>query len=161
MGLYAAESDRLWLQPLTAEEHIDDFDEMMTHPKSMMSQLDREASMARLHDIGASLEKPWSEGWAILLRPLSKVDEQEKPGEESPKPKMIGFVAVVREGEIGYRIHPDWWGNGYMAEALAMFLDLFWQTEKNKKYDRLKAVVYPENIGSTKVLEKAGFKKGE
>ncbi|TVY91192.1 hypothetical protein LAWI1_G003910 [Lachnellula willkommii] len=137
MGLYAAESDRLWLQPLIPEEHIDDFSEMMAHPKSMMSQSDREASLARLHDIEASTEKPWSEGWAILLRPLrplSKVDEQENFGEESPKPKMIGFVAVVREGEIGYRIHPDWWGKGYMAEALAMFLDLFWQTENSKPW---------------------------
>ena len=68
-------------------------------------------------------------GRAILLRPSTKVGEHEKSEQESHKPKMIGFVAVVREGEIGYRIHPDWWGQGYMSEALAMFLDMFWKTE--------------------------------
>jgi ribosomal-protein-alanine N-acetyltransferase len=68
-------------------------------------------------------EKPWNQRWAILLRPL--------PGsqEENSKPKMIGAIGIVREQEIGYKVHPDFWGKGYMTEALKMFINLYWKME--------------------------------
>jgi ribosomal-protein-alanine N-acetyltransferase len=42
---------------------------------------------------------------------------------------MIGIIGVVREQEIGYRLHPDFWGKGYMTEALAMFIEMWWEME--------------------------------
>jgi ribosomal-protein-alanine N-acetyltransferase len=68
-------------------------------------------------------EKPWNQRWAILLRPL--------PGfqEENAKPRMIGVIGIVREQEIGYKVHPDFWGKGYMTEALRMFIDVYWKME--------------------------------
>jgi len=45
--------------------------------------------------------------------------------------KMIGVVGTPRESEIAYKVHPDYWGKGYMSEALEMFLDLFWKLEGN------------------------------
>lgn len=38
---------------------------------------------------------------------------------------MIGVIGIVREQEIGYRIHPDFWGKGFMSEALKMFIEMF------------------------------------
>ena len=42
---------------------------------------------------------------------------------------MIGVIGIVREQEIGYRIHPDFWGKGFMSEALKMFIEMFWGME--------------------------------
>jgi hypothetical protein len=35
MSIYAAESERLWLQSLNIDEHLDDYFEIMSNPKSM------------------------------------------------------------------------------------------------------------------------------
>jgi hypothetical protein len=35
MSVYAAESPRLWLQPLSVDEHLNDFYEIMMDPRSM------------------------------------------------------------------------------------------------------------------------------
>jgi ribosomal-protein-alanine N-acetyltransferase len=125
-------------------------------------------------------EKPWNQRWAILLRPL--------PGsqEEDAKRRMIGIIGIVREQEIGYKVHPDFWGKGYMTEALRMFIGMYWKMagkisfllycEKstnpvngimlisllvNTKYDKLIAAADPRNPASLRILEKAGFEKGE
>ncbi len=72
-----------------------------------------------MHEYTPTLEKPWNQRWAIML----------KDADNNGKPKLIGVVGVVREPEIGYRIHPDYWGKGYMSEALTMFLKMWWALE--------------------------------
>jgi ribosomal-protein-alanine N-acetyltransferase len=76
-----------------------------------------------MQDSLPTAEKPWNQRWAILLRQL--------PGsqENSDKPRMIGIIGIVREQEIGYKVHPDFWGKGYMTEALKMFINLYWKME--------------------------------
>lgn len=64
-------------------------------------------------------EEPWNERWAIMLKGEGK----------GVRPKMIGVVGIVREVEIGYRLHPDYWGKGYMTEALTMFLAMWWDLD--------------------------------
>jgi len=78
----------------------------------MHANSNRVASLVQLCEDGPLLEKPWSERWAILIRPSSEAGEHEKSDSETPKPGMIGIVVVEKEAEIGYRIHPDWWGKG-------------------------------------------------
>lgn len=36
MAVYAAESERLWLQSLSVEEHLQDYFEIMSSPGSML-----------------------------------------------------------------------------------------------------------------------------
>ena len=128
-------------------------------------------------------ENPWNQIWAILLRPL--------PGsQEKSKPRMIGMIGILREHEIGYKLHSDFWGKGYMTEALRIFIDMYWEMEGriffssqsakkvalvgiegkihhtnsvlvNKGYDELLAAADPVNKASGRILEKAGFQKGE
>ena len=68
-------------------------------------------------------EKPWMEIYAILLK--SSVASN-----TSDKPRMIGTCGVPRSeslgAEMGYGIHPDFWGAGYMSEALKLFISLYW-----------------------------------
>jgi hypothetical protein len=67
-------------------------------------------------------EKPYVEVYAVLLKPLTV--------EADLKAKMIGTVGAPRNepagAEIGYGLHPDFWGKGYMSEAVKLFIGLYW-----------------------------------
>ncbi|MEH6936917.1 GNAT family protein [Bacillus sp. JJ664] len=59
-----------------------------------------------------------------------------------------------KRAEVGYELHPDYWGHGYASEAVkAICTYAFDQLNLN----RIGAIVYPENIPSQKLLEKLGF----
>jgi [ribosomal protein S5]-alanine N-acetyltransferase len=66
---------------------------------------------------------------------LKVIDDEfkEKKGGEL---RMIGIIGVVREQEIGYRLHPDFWGKGYMTEALSMFIEMWWGMESTISLSR-------------------------
>lgn len=61
---------------------------------------------------------------------------------------------IDRKGEIGYVVHPDFWGLGYATE-IANILIAFGFTQLN--LHRISATCDPRNIGSVKVLEKVGM----
>lgn len=61
-----------------------------------------------------------------------------------------------RVGEIGYIVHPDYWGKG-IATAVAHRLIAF--GFEVLKLHRIYATCDPRNIGSSRVLEKVGMKK--
>lgn len=67
-------------------------------------------------------EKPYVQVYAILLKPLT--------ADGDAKAKMIGTVGAPRNelagAEIGYGLHPDYWGKGYMSEAVKLFIGLYW-----------------------------------
>jgi hypothetical protein len=67
-------------------------------------------------------KKPYVEVYAILLKPLTV--------EGDAKAKMIGTVGAPRNepagAEIGYGLHPHYWGKGYMSEAVKLFIGLYW-----------------------------------
>ncbi|GAA3014419.1 GNAT family N-acetyltransferase [Tetragenococcus koreensis] len=74
--------------------------------------------------------------------------------------ELIGTITVVKQHEkiqtfeIGYAIGKNWWGNGYVAEALrAVVFYLFQETKVN----RIEAAHDINNENSGKVLQKAGF----
>jgi ribosomal-protein-alanine N-acetyltransferase len=76
--------------------------------------------------------------------------------------KLIGTIGFWRidknhyRAEIGYMLHPEHWGKGIISEALKKVLDHgFHELE----FHSIEAQLTPENIGSVKVLEKAGFIK--
>ena len=56
--------------------------------------------------------------------------------------------------DIGYDLFPDYWGNGYMVEAIYAALD-FARNEMGVK--KINACVYVENVNSIKLAEKLGF----
>jgi ribosomal-protein-alanine N-acetyltransferase len=74
--------------------------------------------------------------------------------------KVIGtcdFVGVnweKEEGEIGYVLHRDYWGKGYMTKVCKAVIDFGFD------YLHLTRIVirhHPDNIGSKRVIEKCGF----
>lgn len=58
-------------------------------------------------------------------------------------------------GEIGYSIHPDYWGQGYASEAALAVRDFAFS---NTEVTLLRATCRPENKGSAAVLQKIGMR---
>ncbi|MBL3644630.1 GNAT family N-acetyltransferase [Bacillus sp. RHFB] len=64
--------------------------------------------------------------------------------------------AVLQSALIGYYLDQKNNGNGYTTEAVNLVIDYAFRT---LSLHRIEAGVMPNNIGSIRVLEKAGFHK--
>ncbi|MFK7935447.1 MAG: GNAT family N-acetyltransferase [Saprospiraceae bacterium] len=72
---------------------------------------------------------------------------------------LLGFKLgseKYKRGEVWYKIHPDHWGNGYATEVLIAIINFGFAT---LKLHRIEAGCAVENVGSIKVLEKAGMQR--
>ncbi len=63
---------------------------------------------------------------------------------------------INRDASMGYVIHPDYWGKGYATEIVRFMVCYGFQ---KLKLHRIYATCHTANLGSAKVLEKAGFTK--
>ncbi len=74
--------------------------------------------------------------------------------------KIIGTIGLNalqlnnKRAEIGYELHPKYWGNGFATEALMEVISFSFQ---QLELHRIGAVVYPENTVSLNLLKKIGF----
>ena len=75
--------------------------------------------------------------------------------------KVIGSIGAFRcenihsrSAEIGYYIGEKYWGNGYMTDAVKQICAYLFA---NTDIIRIFADPFADNIGSCRVLEKAGF----
>lgn len=67
-----------------------------------------------------------------------------------------GFTDISPENrscEVGYVLHPDFWGRGLATEALGVVLEL----AKKIGFHRAEARFMPQNLASIRVAEKNGF----
>jgi ribosomal-protein-alanine N-acetyltransferase len=69
-----------------------------------------------------------------------------------------GFFAQIvddaEEIEIGYRLHPDYWGQGLATEAARAIRDHGFD---DLNLPRLISLIHPENVASQRVAEKNGM----
>ncbi|UKJ05786.1 GNAT family N-acetyltransferase [Solitalea lacus] len=71
----------------------------------------------------------------------------------------IGFWRIIKEhhrAEIGYLLHPNYWNNGLMFEALMKVISYGFN---NIKFHSIEANVNPNNLASIKLLKKTGFRQ--
>lgn len=105
--------------------------------------------------------KEWIQGcldrsncWNFVMELLQSPDLEGT----TPPLRVIGTIGAIRTPEVGYGIHPDYWGKGYASEALQAFMPFFWdQFSGEERYDHAEAYCHPDNIGSRRLLEKNGF----
>ncbi|KAK8131631.1 GNAT domain-containing protein [Apiospora sp. TS-2023a] len=78
----------------------------------------------------------------------------------------IGFIGITRAPEVFFIFGRASWGKGYATEALEAFLAAYWSKFPNglqqmdpEHKDVLQAHVVDDNLGSSRVLEKVGFKQ--
>mgnify|MGYP003577325241 FL=1 len=78
-------------------------------------------------------------------------------------PKLKSLIGAIRfnhfdkkwhAGEVGYELHPDYWGKGLMTEAVAAVTACGRDTFG---LNRIEAWTLPGNPASDRVLEKSGF----
>jgi len=94
---------------------------------------------------------------------------------------VYGTQSPLGWPEVGYMIRSEYWGRGYATEFLRAFLQMWWALPRSETEawadglslvgvdagegaggevpEMLCAIVQATNIGSTRVLEKAGFRK--
>jgi RimJ/RimL family protein N-acetyltransferase len=70
-------------------------------------------------------------------------------------PRLIGTVAVTN-AELGYSLHPDFWGQGLVTEACQTALKTAFS---DPALAEIKAGVWADNLGSQRVLAKLGFQR--
>lgn len=69
----------------------------------------------------------------------------------------IGFVSFDENNsvaEVGYVLHPDFWGQGIMTEALTAIIRFGFE---ELSLHRIEASYIPENLASRRVMEKCGM----
>ncbi|MDK2772208.1 MAG: GNAT family N-acetyltransferase [Flavobacterium sp.] len=72
---------------------------------------------------------------------------------------IIGFYRTQPENfrtELGYMIMPEYWGKGYITEAVKRLLHFAFE---NLNFHSIEAVIDSRHIASEKVLIKNGFRK--
>jgi ribosomal-protein-alanine N-acetyltransferase len=57
--------------------------------------------------------------------------------------------------EVGYLFHPSAWGKGYASEMMATCMAV---ADRTLRLPEVRAFAHPDNAGSRRVLDKAGFK---
>jgi len=146
------ESSRLFLRPFTMADADDVYD------------------YARHPDVGPRC------GWPVHLSRkdsltvitelfIPKNSERSYAIEERASEKVIGSASIksmtdlrldipIPRFELGYVIHPDYWGRGLAAEASRCLVDDFFE----KKYAKTLYCTHLDfNIQSKRVIEKLGF----
>ena len=86
-------------------------------------------------------------GWAVELKESGKVIGS------------VSFHRIEKEhhrGEIGYMIHPDYWGKGLVTEAAAAAVHYGFT---GLRFHSIEAIIDPDNVASARVLEKLNFVK--
>ena len=68
--------------------------------------------------------------------------------------RLIGKAGLWRFPEIGFILHPDYWGRGFAGEALALVLQRAFDVHGLPK---VAADVDPRNVSSLKLLSRLGF----
>ncbi len=69
----------------------------------------------------------------------------------------LGFVEYIGNAGVpgmGYMLHPDHWGNGYMGEAVAAALDYGFD---EMGLDRVELWIVAQNTASLRLAERVGF----
>ena len=117
---------------------------------ALYTQWDHHRDLMTTRQFVATVLKGYREGhpapWGIVLRRTGK---------------LIGAIGLRNwslehaRAEVGYVLSRDYWGQGYVTEALNAVLAFgFTQMELH----RIQAKAVPENRGSTRVMEKVGMR---
>lgn len=104
-------------------------------------------AMDHIQQVNEGIKKNKSINWALTLR-----------GDD----KLIGLIGFVRiqpnnfRAEVGYVLHTDYRGKGFMSEALRAVLSYGFGS---LNFNSTIAVIDPSNVSSEKLLLRQGFCK--
>ncbi|KAK4861666.1 hypothetical protein LT330_003701 [Penicillium expansum] len=161
------ESDRLLLRPITDADATALFAirsrpevAEMNHPKTPFKSIEetREWMATKVFTSGPSDIIGRSFNYAIVDKSIPETEE-----------RVVGSLSINQVDpfpEIGYAVHPSVWGKGYATEALQLMLKMWWNLARRTidsgdapaEVEKAFALCEKRNAGSSRVLEKCGFK---
>ncbi|KAF2835137.1 acyl-CoA N-acyltransferase [Patellaria atrata CBS 101060] len=100
--------------------------------------------------------------FSIELLPTEISNSDSTQPSAAQKGRVIGGIGAYRVREVGYGLHPDFWGQGLATEALEAFLPIYWEhllQQDNSGY--IKAEIDSEHVASRRIVEKCGFQLWE
>ena len=143
-------TERLLLRRMTDADASEIF--FLRSDEAVMKFIDREKpksqeeALSFIQMVNTNIDKKESIMWAISL--------QDNPNKLIGN---IGFWRIINQhyrSEIGYMLHPDFWGKGIMKEALLAAVDFGFNVIN---LHSIEAHINPDNTASGILLEKAGF----
>ena len=145
-------TERLFLRKLTKYDADEIF--LLRSNEDVLRYIGREPvkSMAEAEDFINKINKNVDENESILWGITLRSDET----------KIIGTICLWNlqkehyRGEIGYLLHPGHWRKGIMKEAINSVTDYGFSV---LGLHSIEALLSPENIASSSVLESTGFVK--
>lgn len=144
------ETDRLKLRPLAIED-ADFIFRLLTDPKVTRYTMDEpilDCAQARdLIQFYLGPKGKTENRWGIIHK------------EDGRLIGTCGFHRWAQQhyrAEIGCDLDPDYWGRGYMTEALRAAIRNGFE---RMKLNRIEAIVYIKNDSAIRLLEKLGFKR--
>ena len=142
-------TERLQLRQLALSDEHEIY--VMRSDPRIIQYLDRpeakdlEAARQFIQNINAGIAANQAIYWAIALK---------------DNPTLIGTICMWNIApekssvELGYALHPDFQGKGYMQEALVKVVDYGFAVMKAQIID---AFSHPENVSSIRLLQKNNF----
>lgn len=70
--------------------------------------------------------------------------------------QFIGVISVEKQGELGFWLAQNFWGQGYGTEAMAAMVELAF-SRLVPELELVKAAVFEDNPASIRVFENLGF----
>ncbi len=116
---------------------------MLHVPRPIMQNLDEAHAFIEL--LQAKLLSGEGVNWAIVQKATNKF---------AGNICHFNFKTEASRSEVGYMLHPSYFRQGIMYEALRTVLDWGFDT---LKINSVEAVIVEENIASRRLAEKAGF----
>lgn len=114
-------------------------------PRPLLTDID--GALAHIKMINDKIEENLDINWAVT---------------EKDNNKCIGIMGFYRtqpehfRSELGYMILPEYWGKGYVTEAVKTLLDFAFNT---LNFHSIEAVIDSRHTVSERVLQKNGFTK--
>ena len=137
-------TERLILQPLTAAD-ADDLYDAFRRPEAMRFMDDP------LHTSAAETRKMVD---GMLSGPGTVWTV--RTAADGPALGFVDYIGNAGVPGMGYFLHPDHWGNGYMSEAVRAAL-VYGFDEMG--LDRVELWISQENTASLRLAERAGFRR--
>ena len=144
-------SERLQFRKLTATDAPEilalrgDPETMRFIPRPLLTDI--EGALAHIKSINDKIEENLDINWAVT---------------EKNSDKCIGIMGFYRtqpehfRAELGYMILPEYWGKGYVTEAVTTLLNFAFNT---LNFHSIEAVIDSRHKASERVLQKNGFTK--
>jgi [ribosomal protein S5]-alanine N-acetyltransferase len=144
------ETERLVLREIYESDAAAVYDYFSKEEMTRYYNLDAFTRVEQAEELVGKFREGWRDNvnirWAITLKGDGRLIG------------TVGFHNWMKPGnraELGYELHPDYWGQGLVSEAVRAAIAYGIGT---MCLYRIGALLMPENVGSAKVLLKNGFR---